>query len=52
MIGVFSVIVMNFLVPIIVKKFSYKRIFVGIAMFVPLGVGEIYFFARNIKSVE
>jgi len=52
MIGVFSVIVMNFLVPIVVEKFSYTPIFVAIAIFVPLGVGAIYFFARNIKSVE
>ncbi|GGZ93511.1 MFS transporter [Algibacter mikhailovii] len=52
MIGVFSVIVMNFLVPIIVKKFSYTPIFIAIAVFVPLGVGAIYFFAKNIKSVE
>ncbi|PQV48866.1 ACS family hexuronate transporter-like MFS transporter [Jejuia pallidilutea] len=52
MIGVFSVIVMNFLVPIVVAKFSYTPIFIAIAIFVPLGVGAIYFFARNIKSVE
>ncbi len=52
MIGVFSVIVMNFLVPIIVEKFSYTPIFVAIAVFVPLGVGAIYYFARNIESVE
>ena len=52
MIGVFSVIVMNFLVPLVVAKFSYTPIFIAIAVFVPLGVGAIYFFARNIKSVE
>ena len=52
MIGVFSVILMNFLVPIIVEKFSYTPIFIAIAIFVPLGVGAIYFFARNIQSVE
>ncbi|MFY0712984.1 MFS transporter [Seonamhaeicola sp. NFXS20] len=52
MIGVFSVIVMNFLVPIVVDKLSYTPIFIAIAIFVPLGVGAIYFFARNIKSVE
>lgn len=52
MIGVFSVIVMNFLVPIVVDKFSYTPIFIAIAVFVPLGVGAIYFFAKNIKSVE
>ena len=52
MIGVFSVIIMNFLVPIIVEKFSYTPIFVAIAVFVPLGVGAIYYFAKNIESVE
>jgi ACS family hexuronate transporter-like MFS transporter len=52
MIGVFSVIVMNFLVPIVVDKISYTPIFIAIAIFVPLGVGAIYYFARNIKSVE
>ena len=52
MIGVFSVIIMNFLVPIVVEKLSYTPIFIAIAVFVPLGVGAIYFFARNIESVE
>ncbi|MCB4800144.1 MFS transporter [Neotamlana laminarinivorans] len=52
MIGVFSVIVMNFLVPIVVEKISYTPVFIAIAVFVPLGVGAIYFFARKIKSVE
>lgn len=52
MIGVFSVIIMNFLVPIVVEKFSYTPIFIAIAIFVPLGVGAIYFFARKIESVE
>ena len=51
MIGVFSVIVMNFLVPVIAKV-SYTPVFIIIAVFVPLGVGAIYMFARNIKSVE
>ncbi|WP_372652426.1 MFS transporter, partial [Draconibacterium sp.] len=51
MIGVFSVIVMNFVVPV-VAKISYTPIFIAIAAFVPLGVGAIYLFARNIKSVE
>lgn len=51
MVGVFSVIIMNFLVPI-VAKVSYTPIFIAIAIFVPLGVGAIYFFAKNIKSVE
>ena len=52
MIGVFSVIIMNFLVPIVVEKISYTPIFIVIAIFVPLGVGAIYYFARNIESVE
>ncbi len=51
MIGVFSVIVMNFLVPRVVESFGYNPIFVVIALFVPLAVGAIYFFARQIKSV-
>ncbi|MBD1262386.1 MFS transporter [Maribacter polysiphoniae] len=51
MIGVFSVIIMNFLVPI-VAEVSYTPIFIVIAVFVPLGVGAIYYFARDIKSVE
>ncbi|MCG8578786.1 MAG: MFS transporter [Bacteroidales bacterium] len=50
-VGVFSVIVMNFLVPVI-SEISYTPIFVMIAAFVPLGVGAIYYFARDIKSVE
>tara|TARA_R110000868_G_scaffold215509_1_gene465657 strand:- start:2673 stop:3956 length:1284 start_codon:yes stop_codon:yes gene_type:complete len=51
MVGVFSVIIMNFLVPVIAKV-SYTPIFVAVAIFVPLGVGSIYYFAKNIKSVE
>ncbi len=52
MIGVFSVIIMNFLVPIVVEKISYTPIFIAIAIFVPLGIGAIYYFAKNIESVE
>ncbi|MDW7691848.1 MFS transporter [Flammeovirgaceae bacterium SG7u.111] len=52
MVGVFSVIIMNKLVPIIVEQFSYTPIFFAIAVFVPLGVGAIYFFAKNIKPLE
>jgi len=52
MIGVFSVIIMNFLVPIVVEKISYTPVFIAIAVFVPLGVGAIYYFARKIESVE
>jgi ACS family hexuronate transporter-like MFS transporter len=51
MVGVFSVIIMNFLIPIIAEV-SYTPIFIAIAIFVPLGIGAIYFFARNIQSVE
>lgn len=51
MVGVFSVIVMNFLVPVI-AEISYTPVFILIATFVPLGIGAIYFFARQIKSVE
>ena len=51
MIGVFSVIIMNFLVPM-VAEVSYTPIFIAIAVFVPLGIGAIYFFAREIKPVE
>lgn len=51
MVGVFSVIIMNFLVPKIAVV-SYTPIFIAIAVFVPLGIGAIYFFARNIESVE
>ncbi len=51
MIGVFSVIIMNFLVPI-VANISYTPVFIAIAVFVPLGIGAIYFFARNIKPIE
>jgi len=49
-IGVFSVIIMNFLVPII-SKISYTPIFIMIAIFVPLGVLAVYIFARNIRQV-
>ncbi|MCK0145186.1 MFS transporter [Arenibacter sp. F26102] len=51
MVGVFSVIIMNFLVPIIAKV-SYTPVFIAIAIFVPLGIGSIYYFAKDIKSVE
>ncbi len=50
-IGVFAVIIMNFLVPII-SEYSYIPIFVMIAVFVPLGVLAIYIFAKNIAPVE
>lgn len=50
-VGVFAVIVMNFLVPVIAKV-SYIPVFIMIAIFVPLGIFAIYFFAREIKPVE
>ncbi len=50
-VGVFSVIIMNFLVPVI-SKISYIPIFIMIAVFVPLGVVAIYLFAKNIGPVE
>lgn len=50
-VGVFSVIIMNFLVPVI-SKISYIPIFIMIAVFVPLGTAAIFFFARNIGPVE
>jgi len=51
-VGVFSVIIMNFLVPKISAGGNYAPIFVMIAVFVPLGVLAIYFLARNIKQVS
>lgn len=51
-VGIFSVIIMNFLVPVITEKFSYTPIFVMIALFVPLCLLSIYFFAKEIKPVD
>ncbi len=50
-IGVLSVVLMNFLVPQI-AEISYSYIFMMIAVFVPLGIGSIFYFAKNIQSVE
>lgn len=50
-VGVFSVIIMNFLVPVI-SKISYTPIFIMIAVFVPLGVFSIYMLARKIRPVD
>ena len=50
-VGIFSVIVMNFLVPFITDNYSYTPIFVMIAIFVPLGYLSINFFAKEIKPV-
>ncbi|RED96592.1 MFS transporter [Marinoscillum furvescens] len=50
-VGIFSVIIMNFLVPFITDNYSYTPIFVMIAVFVPLGYLSINFFAKEIKPV-
>jgi ACS family hexuronate transporter-like MFS transporter len=52
MVGVFSVIVMNEMIPKVVEAYGYTPVFIVIAVFVPLSVGAIYLFARNIKSIE
>ncbi len=51
-VGVFSVIIMNFLVPIISKNYSYIPIFIMIAVFVPLGVASIFWLAKEIKPID
>lgn len=51
-VGIFSVIIMNFLVPIITDNYSYTPIFIMIAVFVPLGYLSINFFAKEIKSID
>lgn len=50
-VGVFAVIIMNFLVPYI-SEISYTPIFVMIAIFVPLGILTIYLLAKNIRPVD
>ena len=50
-VGIFSVIIMNFLVPVITDNYSYTPIFIMIAVFVPLGYLSINFFAKEIKPV-
>lgn len=49
-VGVFSVIVLNFLVPIITKT-SFTPAFIIIALFVPLGVIAIYIFGGKLLPV-
>lgn len=49
-VGLFAVILMNFLVPVIAEQ-SYTPIFIMIAVFVPLGVLSVYFFAKEIKPI-
>lgn len=51
-VGIFSVIIMNFLVPVITEHYSYTPIFIMIALFVPLGYLSIKFFAKEIKSID
>ncbi|UXX78267.1 MFS transporter [Reichenbachiella carrageenanivorans] len=51
-VGIFSVIIMNFLVPVITDLYSYTPIFIMIALFVPLCILSIYFFAKEIKPVD
>ena len=50
-VGIFSVIIMNFLVPVITDNYSYTPIFIMIALFVPLGYLSIQFFAKEIKPI-
>lgn len=50
-VGIFSVIIMNFLVPVITDNYSYTPIFIMIAVFVPLGYLSINFFAKEIKPI-
>jgi ACS family hexuronate transporter-like MFS transporter len=52
MVGVFSVIVMNELIPRVVESYGYTPVFGVIALFVPLSVAAIYLFARKIQPVE
>lgn len=50
-VGIFSVIIMNFLVPVITETYSYTPVFVMIAVFVPLCYLSIQFFAKEIKPI-
>lgn len=50
-VGIFSVIIMNFLVPVITDNYSYTPIFILIAAFVPLGMISINYFAKEIKPI-
>ena len=50
-IGVISVILMNFLVPIITET-SYTPAFIVIAAFVPLGVFSIFALIKKIQPVK
>ena len=50
-VGLFAVITMNFLVPVITDHFSYTPIFILIAVFVPLSFLSIKLFAKEIKPI-
>ena len=50
-VGVFSVIILNFLVPVITKT-SFTPAFVIIALFVPLGVLAVYFFGGKLLPID
>jgi len=50
-IGVISVIVMNFLIPVITKT-SYTPAFIIIAIFVPLGVLSVFTLIKKIQPVK
>lgn len=50
-VGIFSVIIMNFLIPVITEK-SYTPAFILIAVLVPLGVISVYYFCKKIGPVE
>ncbi|MCF6242387.1 MAG: MFS transporter [Bacteroidales bacterium] len=50
-VGVFSVIIMNFLIPI-VSEISYTPVFIMIAVFVPMGVAAVFLLAKEIKILQ
>ena len=50
-IGVISVIIMNFMIPVITKT-SYTPAFILIALFVPLGVLSVFTLIKKIKPVR
>lgn len=50
-VGVFSVIVLNFLVPVITKT-SFTPAFIIIALFVPLGVFAVFFFGGKLLPIK
>ena len=50
-IGVISVIIMNFMIPVITKT-SYTPAFILIAVFVPLGVLSVFAFIKKIEPIK